>query len=258
MQNEIVYKYRDCENQHHRNALIKNEIYFSAINDFNDPFDSQIFMDILNAIVLEESELRTYLECKSNISKFDIEVIIDRFKNEPNTVQQNLNEVIISEISAKLGVFCLSKRWDNIKMWSNYGKNHKGFCIGYNLKKLKELISDAVFDNVNYSWTYPKITFKDLNDKRILDITKNAFFTKSFDWDDEDEFRIAKLVSDNKIENKRIINIHPEIISEIILGLNIDDKHEREIKELCIKREIPLFKTIKKPFSFEIERHCLV
>ena len=39
---DIIYKYRSWNKEFHRNILLKNEVYMSSPNDFNDPFDCRI------------------------------------------------------------------------------------------------------------------------------------------------------------------------------------------------------------------------
>lgn len=36
----------------------------------------------------------------------------------------------------KLGIFSLSKRYDDELLWAHYSNSHKGFCIEYDLDQL--------------------------------------------------------------------------------------------------------------------------
>src|SRR5690606_27455610 len=37
-----IYKYRNFTDNNHKNVLLKNELYLSSPNSFNDPFDCKI------------------------------------------------------------------------------------------------------------------------------------------------------------------------------------------------------------------------
>lgn len=39
---DIIYKYRSWNKKFHKDILLKNEVYMSSPNDFNDPFDCRI------------------------------------------------------------------------------------------------------------------------------------------------------------------------------------------------------------------------
>lgn len=39
---KVLFKYRDWENEHHRDIVQKNELYFSSMSQFNDPYEGKI------------------------------------------------------------------------------------------------------------------------------------------------------------------------------------------------------------------------
>ena len=39
---DIIYKYRSWNNEFHKDVLLKNQVYMSSPEDFNDPFDCRI------------------------------------------------------------------------------------------------------------------------------------------------------------------------------------------------------------------------
>ena len=61
--------------------------------------------------------------------------------------------------------------------------------------------------------------------------------------------------SDTELSIKdRIEEMTADCIVEVILGLDISSKHEKEITKECKKKGIPLFKAEKIPFKFGISR----
>jgi len=42
-------------------------------------------------------------------------------------------------MSKKIGIFSLSKKYDDELLWAHYANSHKGFCIEYDLEILLKL-----------------------------------------------------------------------------------------------------------------------
>ena len=139
-----LYKYRCWSNKYHTRILTHNEIFFSSVSSFNDPFDSMIPVkyelgtekQIFDLYVYHIKQDRPDLSPSNQISiaenyiqngKFwNIEVIKQNRKYEE---QKRLKEY---------GVFSLCKSNENIVMWSHYSDFHKGFCVGFNIPNFQK------------------------------------------------------------------------------------------------------------------------
>ena len=66
-QPKIVYKYRDWNNHLHKRILLYNEVYLSPPDDFNDPFDCEIYT---NFLLLKEDEKEEFIR-KVTIRHYD-------------------------------------------------------------------------------------------------------------------------------------------------------------------------------------------
>jgi len=289
----IVYKYRDCENEFHRRILLKNEIYFASPKSFNDPFDCQIDynfssltgtekQDYINDQIQfskEESQMRGYsFDEKEEREKLE-KVFIDT--NELLSRQDKYNEHNFNALNDNLGIFscCQSKKfkngWQNILLWSHYANNHKGFCVGLDKSLFKGYLDSIkkrkkqkgiVYNNgesVNYD-KYPDL-------KPVTPISKNReviknnliceISYKSNVWEYENELRFIKLQT--KIDagglsdEDRKISLPPNVIVEVTLGVCIDDWHKNAIKRICKSKGIKLYQAVKKPFEFSIGRVSL-
>jgi hypothetical protein len=84
-------------------------------------------------------------------------------------------------ISATVGVFSVSAKWDNTLMWSHYTRDHKGFVIEFDGK---HPFFDYGLEKVVYSDERP--LFFDRPDGRN---DPAVFNTKSKDWEYEQEYR---------------------------------------------------------------------
>jgi hypothetical protein len=88
------------------------------------------------------------------------------------------------------GVFSLCEEANNNVMWSHYGNSHKGFCIGFNVAELFNILKDASLGKVSYRGEFPSI-----ND------IHNLNFIKSKEWEYEKEYRFKKIKLDNSLKN---------------------------------------------------------
>ena len=88
------------------------------------------------------------------------------------------------------GVFSLCEEANNNVMWSHYGNSHKGFCIGFNVAELFNILKDASLGKVSYRGEFPSI-----ND------IHNLNFIKSKEWEYEKEYRFKKIKLDNSFKN---------------------------------------------------------
>lgn len=113
------------------------------------------------------------------------------------------------DMSGKLRVLCLTKRFDNILMWSYYSDSHRGYCFGFTnysiLEKIEslELTGLCVYGSVDYKTKRPDIkneveafSFTDL--KYYVD----AVFIKYSEWKHEDESRFV--IISNKVDGDYI------------------------------------------------------
>ena len=141
----------------------------------------------------------------------------------------------------------MSGRWNSILMWSHYGDNHNGFCIGFNEMKMRNSGLFHRGGTVNYSKSFPELN--PLSDEKLIVTSFYQIHYKSKDWDYEEEYRLSNFYyPDYPLDSERIIQIPEDYIEEINLGMNISKEHQYEIIEICKKRKIKVFQISKVPF----------
>lgn len=113
-------------------------------------------------------------------------------------------------------VLCLTPNYSNILMWSYYGNNHKGYCLGYN----KDLILNELAKNYTGICFIGKVSYK--HKRPLYRITKslgkmdeilfyiNCLFTKYVEWSHEEEYRMVIIDSDEN-KNKDYFTIYTTI-----------------------------------------------
>ena len=140
-------------------------------------------------------------------------------------------------------------------MWSHYGDNHSGYCVGFYEEKIRnsELISVGGMVNYNNNEDYPFID--PLSDK-IVEKSILRTQNKSKKWSYEKEYRVMKIFYPKIASNEdRTIRFDDDFYAEIILGLNISEKDKNEIVEIAKKKNIKIYQTRKTPFKYLIERY---
>lgn len=141
------------------------QIYFSSPLKFNDPFE-------LSAKVRISSSPSLY-----GLNKREIEEVSRLFRLTcPEAVSDSWKE--------NIGILCLSENPQHILMWSHYGANHTGVCIGFDSGVYP-------FDNaseVKYQDDRPYVGYETSSENLL----ERVLLTKSQHWGYEREWRVIK------------------------------------------------------------------
>ncbi len=260
---EIVYKYRGWRDKNHRNVLMKNELYLSSPRDFNDPFDCRIpenfylldnaekKAEYINGFM--ERNTKAMLEVGDNPKK-QIEFLNYKLTEDIDEFQQRNEAMLYAGQDNHLGVLSLSARWNSILMWSHYGDFHRGYCVGFYEEKLRESALFGRGGNVitPVDENFPKLDPRDQNhmERAILQT-----HYKSKDWAYENEYRLTQLFyPDKPTEEARKRIIGDDYFAEIIIGLQTSASDQEEILKIANEKKISVFKAIKIPFKFLIDK----
>ncbi|MGI4727693.1 MAG: DUF2971 domain-containing protein, partial [Janthinobacterium lividum] len=160
-----------------------------------------------------------------------------KIKKLPRELLLNTIDDIIQNDLKMRGVTCFSKKYDNLLMWSHYGKSHEGISIGFNLKQLYYYINtvhyyDMFFIKAKYEVEFEAMDYFKNKNQAII----NWLRTKSIDWKYEEEVRIV--LSDLKFnsEGLYILPIDKNCIKHVYLGSRILPEHESCVRELIAKQ----------------------
>ncbi len=271
-----VYKYLDIEGA--KKLLSDKTILFSRPSDFNDPFDSYIDNTVnfdfdegsfkrLICIIRKSSELgknfngvfkKDEKNYYNNLSLDDKKEYMNKWADnikrggleEYRKVLLNFNEKMSEgtrEILKSTGVFCASRVFNSLLMWSHYSDNHKGVVIEFYPKT-----KDSVFKKVryvNYSLMRPHLyssideyfekSVYSEKEKTSAEYIDSILYTKFSDWSYEEEIRIARtdvFIGDNiKNAEKAGHNFHEEDLISIYIGAKISEEDQKKIINLAKK-----------------------
>ena len=161
---ERLYKYRPFDSRT-LDLLVSDHVYYADPSNFNDPLDTRPSLKIdVNDNQLEDilsSFIETRIEAEMNAAakiirytgrktleyiqqysnkqtKYLIEKIlcnVDDSEYDHQDVAFYLGYYIMEELVKQYdkGIIALAERADCPLMWSHYGDQHKGLCIGYSV-----------------------------------------------------------------------------------------------------------------------------
>ena len=226
-----LYKYGKFASEYWKDTLFKGKIHLSPAAVFNDPFDCKANFDFKRAIA--EGEFRDILLAK--YPQQEIEMLTQ------NMIYRNVIEMMRKDVF----VFCFSEVWDSLLMWAHYADNYDGYCIEYDITKVRDYIKHNL---------YPV-----LYEKEYIDITENLIIcnsntglicniSKSKDWAYEKEWRIVEYREQPFYLRKAIKSVY--------LGCNCSDSNKREIIEWAKdnKKEVYVIKPAKTQYKLESYR----
>ena len=245
---QSFYKYsfiNDTEQtslEYTRRIFSDNELYFSSVTAFNDPFDGKYQMEWVGS----DSQHRQY---RTNLLK-DFFPALNRQGRRtkvskdkkmldspefPKKFQDNVRRVV-----EKFGICCLSRVPNSILMWAHYAKAHCGFCLQFLDEPCDrfhvELKAAGLPKNsvrlapmqVCYSENYPVVNR--LNESPEESAEK-MLFTKAKPWAYEEEWR---MVDENGPGSHQFPS---RFLTGVIFGLRMTDEHKALIRGWCKNRQ---------------------
>ena len=261
---DTLYKFRSLDNEYDLECLTSHKLFYAKPNQLNDPHDLKIDYDF-SLIDTEEKviELAAFFykgamdsiangTTDKRLPKFSL--FVNFIRNKPSEVKEFFN-ISIAKYDEKFGVICFSKNCMNTLLWSHYGGSHKGMAIGFKTSKLGLQVADGLLRGVDYNKFYHKISPIDYDSQDTL-IKK--LYSKSIDWEYENEVRIVKIYTDDSDEESRYLTVPLESIEEVVLGMYITQEHQDKIIKFCSENGIKVYKIEKQHLSFELTKKLII
>lgn len=176
-------------------TIVNNQIYLPTILELNDPTEG----------FYNDSEI-------SNI--------INLFDSYSANVKDGYNSLV--QKFKDVGIYSLSKNYDNELLWAYYADGHNGFAIEYDVEIVKQSLNhnpyiQLVYDfNVEYLLSVPKIGKEIFNKKNTKETLVKFLGSKSLSWKHEEEYRLV-------FENKGLFDIDHRAVIAIYFGYRMQD-----------------------------------
>lgn len=243
----VLYKYRDWSKPYNKKLLTHRELYFASALEFNDPYDFAIpFRYDESSISIEAArkKARGMLKERGGLTGDELELAVNErmktFVITPETIaQMNANaDQFKNDLQAKYGIVSLCENYNDILMWSHYGADHKGFCIGLDSIGLFSFLEDKFglgthLLKMNYCKELPTIDF---SSDKFIDRVNKIFLTKFEKWIYENEWRI---ISKDIVKEPLVLPDH--LFESIYFGCNFDNDELIAQVKYC-KEEFPAMK----------------
>ncbi|MEQ8683641.1 MAG: DUF2971 domain-containing protein [Imperialibacter sp.] len=211
---EIIYKFFGT-NEYLFDTIISNQLYFSSIKQFNDPYDCHLTLGDNIPVESFETHINTFHDIEEHRLKH-----LKAFKKDPVTYAQRYIDCF-NQILNHYGICCFSKVKHELLLWSHYAESHRGVALGFDFEILKKKYKQ--FDDVDYN-----------NDPHIFDINDvdnsiaKTILRKSTNWKYEEEIRFL-------MERSKSVAFDMSALVEVNFGLRSSKRTRLSINYLINK-----------------------
>lgn len=220
-------------------------MYFSSVNDFNDPFDCTFQVDS-SCSEAERRRYRQYILEKYELShdRHKIQETLDAAEKNLGPGLTKFFDKMVQECNMaevkRWGLYCLSAVPDNILMWAHYANAHRGFCLQFlndqsqrfrvksNPEERGETSEFLGPVPVRYSKQYPIVNF--IHDD-LMTVGRKICLTKAGQWKYEQEWRMMDMNARGPHQ------FLPQCLTGVIFGCKMQDKHKEMIRGWCKNRQ---------------------
>jgi len=261
-----LYKYRPFDARA-LNMLIADEVYFADPRTFNDPLDvqptvkidvpeedlEQTLEQLIKNRVAAERKLAAKL-IKAEGPKLDAHIakvseheaksqVLDigryaAFWGETENQTVPTCDMLAFEMAKELrgqyekGIFSLSERFDCPLMWSHYGDEHRGLCVGYSLPGNSRCDVQPVIYGGSREVEASKITAMLREDSSARqDVDQAVLLRKAHGWSYEKEWRLI---------GSRGTSGSPLEMEEVIFGMRCEPVVQFAVVSALSRRERPI------------------
>lgn len=248
-----IYKYGLLQFRKYDDYLIRNliesKITFSSPNNFNDPFDCNLPIDVDNTLH-EYIDFIGYFPGPQEMPKeWVIKTGINLYKSK-SRFKEDLKKILLDK--RRFSCFNLAKRKQhlyNSLFWANYANKHQGICMKFS----GDLLRYYYQNHKNQIQLVPVEYVKGLKipefnfiKNRISGETKSAaqyfFGTKSSQWSYEEEIRFICDTTENSDLQYVNYKFDTNSLREIYLGCKLTPEQENVLKWIF---RLPKYKHVK-------------
>ncbi|WP_114736420.1 DUF2971 domain-containing protein [Vibrio cholerae] len=261
---EPLYKFRGV-NEYTLNSIDENTLWFSHVDDFNDPFE--LFYKVISGINEENiiEALEAYLTFAEK-QKMPIAALKRYILGSTSTLTDDVKSTIINLISQAMlplqmekierikndnKIFSLSFSNEHPLLWGHYANGLKGMCIEYDLNRQTRPLNLGYcpVEYLDEPYTINLLNLLKCN-HTLSNYSDKIFATKNKLWAYEEEFR---LISENDVMPENKYQLNDDVIRSIILGEKMSMEDQLKVKNVIADRDIKLYKAIAVPSDFRID-----
>lgn len=269
-------------------SLCRDTLHFAHPGTFNDPMDcsprvvcdsqrselrvlltllvrrrvsAEVLASLASARIkgdgaVAHAEKRAQLEAASELAN-----IADRATNPEYSVGEDEAEawLLTEEIERELrrhydrGVCCFSATYTSPLLWSHYGDQHRGICVGYGLaRKPVPRMQEVTYGGSRTIQTSTLIrAFVQADPKAMENLDRDILLRKAAGWRYEREWR---LIGTQGVQHS------PMLLKEITFGLRCEDSVKHSVVKALLGRESPIrfyYEMYEDRQSFRLRRRLV-
>src|SRR6185312_731811 len=243
----MLYKYVGAQSGEESLKLLQSfcERYMlkaSEPSTLNDPFELKI---AINFEADEETMRDRFFQDRKDTSE-------EAYKNwrHHHTEQSQwwIKQETRKELLSRFGVICVAAAEDNFLMWSHYGKNHTGFCVGFDESQLTGINGLLSSDFVKYSEKVPLFRFY-LDPPDLFG--RLVFGSKSKCRAYEHEYRFV-------FDHSGLVKFPRSALKEIILGCRAHYQLRTYAHANCDRDEVRFFQMCEDFQEYRLDKQIVV
>lgn len=290
---ERLFRYRSLSDDkkimgYRYDEIVKGEIYLSLPKELNDPFEGCSLLSSCDPSFYFYGKKSTYAERFTGIIPGDKHEEIFSSDNWYDALITYVAEATVGEEDAKQGkdalrksillgmeelnshlcsttknmvrVACFSTTATNLPMWNHY-TSHKGICLEYDTKLIKDAYQKNMLFPVKYVDKLPDVISMMMHEIHPrFNLFEYIAMHKLKDWSYENEwrllhdigsfhYRIEDVPDDFFTSGKTIQFICP---SKIIMGLKISKQHREAVEEMATSAGIPVVQAKQTEYGLNV------
>ncbi len=243
--------------------ILNGVVKFTPISELNDPselvpsMDKQAVRDSLERLRIEgysdddmmhlrqqghllQTLAPKFQAVRTPTTKSEASRLIrSSFYDSMSTLERLLSETA-QEISSKVGLFCLSRRFDSLPMWAHYAANATGLAVEF--KDLEQVFAGDETGVLRQPTpvTYQRESFGVTFDPQSH---RSLFFAKFQDWSYEQEVRVVLPLSECQKHTTPAMQLYTyqipkTCIARVVLGWNMSPANKAQVEER-VKKDNP-------------------
>lgn len=275
---KVLYKYRNFSNLS-LTMLLRNYVFFADPTTFNDPLDTSptlepdlnnkelenIFSQLMSQRLTAERDAaaKNFFPRDQSSPNLIREIANKKIEQKLNNLRYSASDpsyetsnplqfILANSIQKELllrynkGIFSVAEDPECPLMWSHYGDQHRGICIGYSIENATSNIVRKVSYDDCRSVTASDVKSMLRNEDGAQDKVDNAvIFKKAKPWEYEREWRML---------GSRGENFSPLDVEEIVFGMRCDFSVIYTVVKALEDRDQPVnfFEIREKHHSFSL------
>src|SRR6516225_7528168 len=252
-----LYHYQRFDAAHLENTLVRGLVRFARPSSFNDPWDCKPVFSIPQDKDERDALVRWMAAASAKHSPSALEPDererrVEELITNPDELRRLMDEAapeMHRQMDERYRVYCLSTKSACPLMWAHYADHHRGICLEINVRRID--LCAAI--QVQYRETYPSFR---LDADRDL----SPFYTKSSDWQYEDEYRLIAEEEDRAFSGRTLktrnqfYKLPSGSLISIIIGIHAPDETRRTIRSIVDRsgKNLSIRQAARAPDRYEI------